>query len=135
MWARLCSPIWKPCEKWSHVNNSAASISQRLLNLSRERREVFDFMLRQYVIQRLLYRLSVSAYKDQFLLKGSMLFLVWTGDLHRPTKDIDLLGFGQNDAGILQANFKTICSLEVDDGLFFDAESIQGAQIKEGDLY
>ncbi|MBL4729533.1 MAG: nucleotidyl transferase AbiEii/AbiGii toxin family protein [Gammaproteobacteria bacterium] len=96
---------------------------------------MFDFMLRQYVIQRLLYRLSVSAYKDQFLLKGSMLFLVWTGDLHRPTKDIDLLGFGQNDAGILQANFKTICSLEVDDGLFFDAESIQGAQIKEGDLY
>ncbi len=115
--------------------NKAASIRQRLLNLARERRENFDFVLKQYVIQRLLYRLSVSDYQEQFLLKGAMLFLIWTGDLHRPTKDIDLLGFGKNDVDVLENDFKVICAVETDDGLVFDINSISGAQIKEDALY
>jgi predicted nucleotidyltransferase component of viral defense system len=117
------------------VKNNAASVKQRLLNLSRERRESFDFILKQYVIQRLLNRLSVSDYQDQFLLKGAMLFLVWTGNLHRPTKDIDLLGFGENEVHTLEASFKSICSIEVDDGLLFDIASIKGILIKEDTLY
>jgi predicted nucleotidyltransferase component of viral defense system len=115
--------------------NKAASIRQRLLNLARERRENFDFVLKQYVIQRLLYRLSISDYQEQFLLKGAMLFLIWTGDLHRPTKDIDLLGFGKNDVDVLEKDFKAICAVEADDGLAFDIDSISGAQIKEDALY
>jgi predicted nucleotidyltransferase component of viral defense system len=117
------------------VTNKAASIRQKLLNLSRERGESFDFVLQQYAIQRLLYRLSVSEYHDQFLLKGAMLFSVWTGDLHRPTKDIDLLGFGSNDIDVLVNDFKVICATETDDGLIFDIESIQGVRIKEDSLY
>ena len=117
------------------VTNKAASIRQKLLNLSRERGESFDFVLQQYAIQRLLYRLSVSEYHDQFLLKGAMLFSVWTGDLHRPTKDIDLLGFGSNDTDVLVNDFKVICAIEADDGLIFDIESIQGVLIKEDSLY
>jgi len=115
--------------------NKVASIRQRLLNLARERRENFDFVLKQYVIQRLLYRLSISDYQEQFLLKGAMLFLIWTGDLHRPTKDIDLLGFGKNDVDVLEKEFKAICAVEADDGLVFDIESLNGAQIKEDALY
>jgi predicted nucleotidyltransferase component of viral defense system len=92
-------------------------------------------VLQQYAIQRLLYRLSVSEYHDQFLLKGAMLFSVWTGDLHRPTKDIDLLGFGSNDIDVLVNDFKIICATEADDGLIFDIESIQGVLIKEDSLY
>ena len=117
------------------ATNKAASIRQKLLNLSRERGESFDFVLQQYAIQRLLYRLSVSEYHDQFLLKGAMLFSVWTGDLHRPTKDIDLLGFGSNDTDVLVNDFKVICAIEADDGLIFDIESIQGVRIKEDSLY
>ena len=117
------------------MKNIAASVRQRLLTLSRERREDFNFMLTQYVIQRLLYRLSRSDYNEQFLLKGAMLFLVWTGDLHRPTKDIDLLGFGQNDVDVLLAHFKTICRMEIEDGLVFDADTLKGIQIKEDALY
>jgi len=117
------------------VSGNAASIRQRLLNLARERNENFDFVLKQYVIQRLLYRLSLSEYRDQFLLKGAMLFLVWTGELHRPTKDIDLLGFGSNDVAVLENEFKTICHLDANDGLSFDKDSINGAQIKENELY
>jgi predicted nucleotidyltransferase component of viral defense system len=91
--------------------------------------------LKQYLIQRLLYRLSISDYQEQFLLKGAMLFLIWTGDLHRPTKDIDLLGFGKNDVDVLEKDFKAICAVEADDGLAFDIDSIIGTQIKEDALY
>jgi|TARA_R110001599_G_C12237200_1_gene658531 predicted nucleotidyltransferase component of viral defense system len=115
--------------------NKASSVRQRLLNLARERSENFDFVLKQYVIQRLLYRLSISDYQEQFLLKGAMLFLIWTGDLHRPTKDIDLLGFGKNDVDVLERDFKEICAVEADDGLAFDIDSINAAQIKEDALY
>lgn len=52
----------------------AASVRQKLRNLARERREDFDYVLRQYVMQRLLYRLSLSQYTDDFLLKGALLF-------------------------------------------------------------
>ncbi len=81
----------------SKGKNIAASVRQRLLNLARERREDFNFVLRQYGMQRLLYRLSVSEYADSFLLKGALLFWVWQEQFHRPTLDIDLLGFGSND--------------------------------------
>jgi len=80
----------------------AASIRQKLLNLARERQEDFDFVLRQYVMQRLLYRLSCSEYVEQFLLKGALLFWVWNEAFHRPTRDIDLLTFGDNDVSYLR---------------------------------
>ncbi len=113
----------------------AASIRQHLLNLAKEKRENFDYVLRQYVIQRLLYRLSVSAYKDQFLLKGAMLFWVWNQDIHRPTRDIDLLGFGDNDKQHLTDVFLDIVGLAKTDGLVFDRQSIQVYDIKEDAKY
>ncbi len=61
------------------AKNVAASIKQKLLNLSRERKETFDSVLKVYLVQRLLYRLGVSDYSDRFLLKGVMLFWVWGG--------------------------------------------------------
>ena len=74
----------------------AVSTRAKLLVLAKERKEDFDFILRKYVMQRLLYRLSVSEYKDQFLLKGALLFWVWNKSFHRPTLDIDFLGYGAN---------------------------------------
>jgi hypothetical protein len=45
-------------------------------------------------LKRFLYRLAGSNHKDCFVLKGAMLFLAWGGRLYRPTRDLDLLGFG-----------------------------------------
>jgi len=67
------------------VVNLPASVRQRLLNLSRQRKEDFSAILNQYVIERLLYRLAKSSYADQFVLKGAVLFTIWTGQPHRPT--------------------------------------------------
>ncbi len=109
----------------------AASVRQRLRNLARERMEDFDYVLRQYVMQRLLYRLSCSEYADQFLLKGALLFWVWSEDFHRPTRDIDLFGFGDNDVPGLEKVFREIVSREEDDGLIFDIDSVAAIEIKE----
>jgi len=109
----------------------AASVRQRLRDLARARHEDFDYVLRQYVMQRLLYRLSCSDYSEQFLLKGALLFWVWNEDFHRPTRDIDLLSFGDNDVPHLVDVFRQIVSVNIDDGLVFDVDSINGIEIKE----
>lgn len=109
----------------------AASVRQKLRNLARERHEDFDYVLRQYVMQRLLYRLGCSAYAEQFLLKGALLFWVWNESFHRPTRDIDLLSFGENDVQYLIEVFQQIVKQNKADGLVFDIESIKGIEIKE----
>lgn len=117
------------------AKNQAESIKQRLLNLARERKEDFNFVLRQYVLQRLMYRISVSDYADDFLLKGGLLFWVWNEDFHRPTQDMDLLGFGADDTVLLKNKFLTIIQIEVNDGLVFNSELMQVHEIKEGAKY
>ncbi len=118
------------------VTNVGASVRQRLLNLSRERHEDFNLVLSLYAIERLLYRLAQSPFAGQFVLKGAVLFTVWTGRLHRPTHDLDLLGYGDNSADTLTEVFQTICQINVPpDGIMFDAESIRVSPIREEQEY
>ncbi|MEO7412395.1 MAG: nucleotidyl transferase AbiEii/AbiGii toxin family protein [Opitutaceae bacterium] len=77
--------------------NVAASVKARLLNIATKRDEDFNLLLLRYGIERVLFRLSESPYADQFLLKGAMLFVVWDEKTHRPTRDLDLLGFGPSE--------------------------------------
>jgi predicted nucleotidyltransferase component of viral defense system len=118
------------------VTNLPASVRQRLLNLSHQRQEDFNLVLSLYAIERLLYRLSQSPYAGQFVLKGAVLFSVWTGKLHRPTRDLDLLGFGDTSDERLSEVFQAICRHDVPpDGMVFDAESIRITRILEGQEY
>ena|ERR1700722_402939 len=66
--------------------NIGASIRARLLNLARERGQVFDLLLTRYALERLLYRLSISDHRDRFVLKGAILVTTWFDDPHRPTR-------------------------------------------------
>jgi predicted nucleotidyltransferase component of viral defense system len=75
-----------------------APVRTRLMNLARERGQVFDLLLTRYALERLLYRLSISQHRDRFVLKGAMLVTTWFDDPHRPTRDLDLLGFGESSA-------------------------------------
>lgn len=75
--------------------NTAASIRQRLLNISREEKLEFQLILTRFALERFLYRLSQSKYKNDFILKGAMLFQVWQAHIQRPTRDLDLLSFGE----------------------------------------
>ncbi len=76
--------------------NPAASIRAKLLSLSREKGEDYQRVLGRFAVERFLYRLGISTYRDRFVLKGATLFTLWTGETHRPTKDLDLLGWGSS---------------------------------------
>ena len=116
--------------------NLAASVRQRLLNASRTRREDFQVTLTRYALERLLYRLSQSSYRDQFIIKGAMLFSLWSESPHRPTRDLDLLSFGASDIARLEATFREIIKIEVEpDGLEFVADTVRGGRIKEEQEY
>lgn len=105
----------------SQPANLAASVRQRLLNLSVSRGEDPNLTLTRYALERLLYRLAHSEHSGQFILKGAMLFGLWMGSNHRPTRDLDLLGFGEPSYERLTEVFERLCEVEVDpDGLNFD---------------
>lgn len=115
--------------------NTAASLRAKLKNKAKEKGVEFQNLLVRFGNERLLYRLSRSAYQNSFLLKGAALFAVWTGEPHRPTKDMDLLAFGENDIQALENIFGEICALEGEDGLAFLPESIKGAEIRADKIY
>jgi hypothetical protein len=122
--------------KGTPPSNMAASVKARLLALAKERGEDFNFILNRYVLERLLYRLAASPHAKTFLLKGAMLFTVWSRQPHRATKDIDLLGYGKPDPERLVTIFGAVCDVVVpDDGIIFLASTLQAHTIREEAVY
>lgn len=116
--------------------NTAVSIRARLLSLAQSKGEDYQRVLGRYAIERFLYRVGRSPYRDKFAVKGATLFTLWTGHTHRPTKDLDLLGWGSSSAiGEVEATIRAICEIQDDDGIVFDNESIDATRIKEEDEY
>ena len=115
-----------------NVTNLAASVRQRLANLARQRKEDFGLLLTKYALERLLFRISQSEYQRIFVLKGALLFELWTEQSHRPTRDADFLSSGDNEPSRYESIFREICALAVeDDGLRFAPESVNAQRIKE----
>jgi hypothetical protein len=75
--------------------------------------------------------LGSSTYRDRFAIKGATLFTLWTGDTHRPSKDLDLLGWGSSAIREVEETIQVICKVEGNDGILFDGESVEGTRIKE----
>src|SRR5260370_40292724 len=118
------------------MKNLAASVRQRLTTLARAQREDFQELISRYARERLLYRLSVSRYKDDFILKGALLFSYWTGAPHRPTRDLDLLGHGPPDIELMEKVLRDLCEIKAEqDGLIFQSDSIKGGRIRAEEEY
>jgi len=102
----------------SKIKNLPASIRQRLLNLAQERNDDFGLVLTKYGLERMLFRLSKSKYRDTFILKGALLFELWTRERYRATRDADFLAKGDNTPDRFVEIFREISAIEVeDDGL------------------
>lgn len=71
----------------------------------------FNQVLVRFALERLLYRLSLSAHADRFVLKGALLFTLWYDMPHRTTRDADLLGFGDSDLKSLEQTFRDIAAV------------------------
>jgi predicted nucleotidyltransferase component of viral defense system len=113
------------------LRNIGASVRARLLNLAKKRNQPFDLLLTRYTLERLLYRLSISKYRDRFVLKGAMLMTTWFDDPHRPTRDLDLLGLGDPDPDAVLGVFREICAVKADDAVIFDTEGLTIDLIRE----
>ncbi|MGG2951962.1 nucleotidyl transferase AbiEii/AbiGii toxin family protein [Geobacillus stearothermophilus] len=120
-----------------NVKNIPASVGERLKNLAKQSGKTFDFILLLYFQERLLYRLSISHYRDKFVLKGGLFLFSLTQFQSRPTKDIDFLARQiSNDIQYIKAAFESICALPVEeDGVEFDVKGITAERIKEGADY
>ncbi|MBB3148117.1 hypothetical protein FHS21_004560 [Phyllobacterium trifolii] len=116
--------------------NIGVSVRDRLTQRARERRENAQLLMTRYAIERVLYRLSVSPYRDRFVLKGAMLFSLWAPVPYRATGDLDLLGFGENAPAAIAAIFVEILATQVeDDGVIFRPETLSAAPAREQDEY
>jgi hypothetical protein len=117
------------------TGNIAASVKQRLLNISREQGRGFDLLLVRFALERLLLRLSKSQFRDRFILKGGMLVTQWFDHDSRETRDIDFLGFGSDEPEAMRSIFAEIMQIKCDDGLMFDIDAITAAPIREAMEY
>lgn len=114
------------------LKNIAASVHQRLLNAARESGRPFNELVQYYALERWLYRLARSDYRNQFVLKGALMLLVWKLPTTRPTRDIDLLGRVSNDLSSVRQVIAEICQVAgEDDGMFFDPETVTTERIAE----
>lgn len=118
------------------IKNIGASVRARLLNLAKAEHKNFNTVLLRYFQERFLYRLSVSPYRDYFILKGALLFLTFDAPRFRPTKDIDLLGRAtSNDLEHIRKIIEQIAQISVEDGVVFTPDSTKVEKIKELESY
>lgn len=118
------------------LRNVGASVRQRLLDRARADGGEYQNLLTRYALERLLYRLSVSDFRERYVLKGAMLFAAWLDDPFRPTGDLDLLGFGDDAVEAVASAFRAVCStVAPDDGVEFDGNGLTAATIREGAEY
>lgn len=95
-----------------------------------------NLVFSRFAAERLLFRLAISRHAERFVLKGAFLLLAWLGETIRPTRDVDLLGYGQLSDEALVKLFAEICALEVEpDGMTYDPASVRAAAIRAEDVY
>ncbi len=113
------------------IKNYGRSVKERLLNISRAEKYSSQLLISRYFQERLLYRLSVSDYKDKFILKGGALLYAHDGFQARPTLDIDFMAKNvSNDMSNIKKIFQEICQIECEeDGVVFDVDTLETSEI------
>jgi predicted nucleotidyltransferase component of viral defense system len=118
------------------VKNIAASVKARLKSIAVKEHKQFDFLLLHYMIERLLYRLSISKYAEKFVLKGGLLLYIHLEDRARPTRDVDFLARRiSNDEAFITQAFQEICVTQCNDGVVYGADHMVTERIKEDAEY
>ena len=114
----------------------AASVKARLLNRAKKTGERYELSLVRYACERFLYRLGASELRHRYILKGATLLSLWMLDPYRPTRDIDLLAYGNHDEASVRVAMHEICGISCpEDGLLFDLESLAVSQIRADQNY
>lgn len=118
------------------IKNITASVKEKLRNISIQTGKEFQSIVRQYVQERFLYRLSESIYSNNLILKGALLFIAHEISRNRPTRDIDFLGLKiPNEIDDIVEVIKEILAIKNEDGLRFDTKSVEAENITEDGDY
>ncbi len=118
------------------IKNLSASVREKLRNIARKHNADFGLILVKYGLERIISRLSRSAYRETFVLKGALLFELWTGQQYRPTRDADFLARGDNSPERFARIFQELCATEAEpDGLRFDPDNVSAERIAEDAAY
>jgi len=107
------------------VSREAMSLKAQIRNLAKEKNVVAQILLQNYMFERFLERLSLSEYKDSFILKGGMLISAIVGIDTRTTMDLDatLRGVALAEENILKT-MNAICSIQIDDGVLLMVDGV-----------
>lgn len=91
-------------------------------------------LMQMYFFERLLYRISISKYKFNFILKGGLLLSAIIGDERRTTSDMDTMIKGVDiESDELLKIIQEIINIETDDNISFEIEKTK--DIRVDDIY
>ncbi len=111
-------------------SNSGMSVKARLLNLSIAQHYNQQMMISRYMQERLLYRLSISDFRDKFILKGGALLYAHDRFEARPTLDIDFMARRiSNDKNNIKQAIQEICAINILDGVSYDPLTVETSDI------
>ena len=104
---------------------TARQLKDLIRNLSREKSADAQLLMRNYMMERFLERISLSEYRDKFILKGGMLVAAMVGLDARSTMDLDATVKGANvNVEDIENLISAIVSVPIDDGVKFQLKSI-----------
>ena len=113
---------------------NAMQLKAVIKNLAKEKHISAQLVMQNFMLERLLERISVSKYQQNFILKGGFLIAAMAGLDTRATMDMDatIKGLPVNEQTV-RGIFEDICKIELDDDVDFSFRSI--GEIREGDVY
>jgi predicted nucleotidyltransferase component of viral defense system len=103
--------------------------------LARKENVEFQLLLAEFGVERLLYRLGISPHAERYVLKGAMLYKLWSTERGRATWDLDMLGSGACGITDVVDVVRDLCHIPAPDAIVFDVNSIRGEEIRAADKY
>ena len=104
---------------------TARQLKDLIRNMSKKKSADAQILMRNYMMERFLERISLSEYKDHFILKGGMLVAAMVGLDARATMDLDATIKGTNvSAADVEMIISRIISIPLDDGVSFRIKRI-----------
>ena len=113
---------------------NSESLKAKINNRAKKNKVMPQDLMQMYFFERLLYRISISKYKHNFILKGGLLLSALFGDERRTTQDMDTMIKGieiEND--ILNPILEEIININGDDGIAF--KILKSSNIRNQDKY
>jgi predicted nucleotidyltransferase component of viral defense system len=116
------------------MSGKAQSLKAKINNFAKSKQISAQAALQTYMFERFLERVSISKYKNNFILKGGLLISSILGISLRATMDLDATLKGINFTQVEIENvFEAICQIPLDDGISFKISSV--ATIRGNDIY